>query len=38
MGTNVNDGYFEILEESDGIYVDLYEAKEGGKKTLSCLR
>lgn len=30
MGTNVNDGYFEIKQESDGIYVELFEAKEGG--------
>lgn len=31
MGNNVNDGYFEVREETDGIYVALFENKPGGE-------
>ncbi|MDF1616799.1 DUF342 domain-containing protein [Petrocella sp. FN5] len=31
MGANINDGYFEIKTGSDGIYLEVLEAKKGGK-------
>lgn len=30
MGNNVNDGFFEVKEESDGVYIEAYEAKDDG--------
>ena len=31
MGANINDGYFEIKTNNDGFYLEVFEAKEGGK-------
>lgn len=30
MGNNVNDGFYEIKQESDGVYVEVFEAKDDG--------
>lgn len=30
MGTNAYDGYFEVVKKLDGVYVEVYEAHEGG--------
>lgn len=33
MGNNAYDGYYEVLKELDGIYLEIYEAQPGGSNS-----